>query len=97
LAKNASTASRRRRFVTTTFALNVNAVNLKHRLRQIETDERRRHRTISLMKNVLSVMGRCRAGNGGTSLSSEQHCIVLVLSPTLLNKNHPLIMSSDMR
>ena len=38
---------------------------LKHRLRQIETDERRRHRTIPLMKNVLSVMWRCRAGNGG--------------------------------
>src|SRR3954464_15179563 len=31
-------------------AVDVNAVNLKHRLRQIETDERRRHRTISLMK-----------------------------------------------
>ena len=29
------------------FALGINAVNLKHRLRQIETDERRRHRTIS--------------------------------------------------
>jgi hypothetical protein len=25
-------------------------VNLEHQLRQIETDERRRHRTISLMK-----------------------------------------------
>jgi hypothetical protein len=27
-------------------------VNLKHRLRQIETDERRRHRTISVMKEA---------------------------------------------
>jgi len=39
-------------------AVDVNAVNLKHRLRQIETDERRRHHTISLMKNVLSVTWR---------------------------------------
>src|SRR5689334_10103862 len=46
-------------------AVDVNTVNLKHRLRQIETDERRGHRTISLMKNVLSVMWHCRDGNGG--------------------------------
>jgi hypothetical protein len=54
-------------------ALGINAVNLKHRLRQIETDERRRHRTISLMKNVLSAIWRYRAGNGGTSISSKHH------------------------
>ena len=46
-------------------ALAINAMNLKHRLRQIETDERRRHRTISLMKNVLSAMWPYRAGSGG--------------------------------
>jgi hypothetical protein len=37
--------------------MNINAVNLKHRLRQIETDERRRHGINSVMKGAYPSCG----------------------------------------
>jgi hypothetical protein len=45
--------------------VNINAVNLKHRLRQIETDERRSHDTISVMKTSAPSYGTAVPENVG--------------------------------
>jgi hypothetical protein len=47
-------------------------MNLKHRLRQIETDECRRHRAISVMRVTYPSCGSSVPKNGGTSISSQQ-------------------------
>jgi hypothetical protein len=53
-------------------AVNINAVNLKHRLRQIETDERRRHRTISPMKKT-----SCPSNGAAAPEPGDVHLITL--------------------
>src|SRR3954454_1652816 len=49
-------------------AVNVDAVNLKHRLRQIETDDRRRHRAISVMKGAYPSYGTAVTETGDVHL-----------------------------
>jgi hypothetical protein len=54
-------------------------VNLKHRRRQIETDERRQHRTISVMKGTYPSGGTAVPDAGGRpSHHAESHMKNLV-------------------
>ena len=71
-------------------AVNVNAVNLKHRLRQIETDERRGHRTISVMKGAYPSDGTAVPETGGTSISSRwQFMVALLISRKGVPRTYP--------
>ena len=60
-------------------ALGINAVNLKHRLRQIKTDERRSHDTNSVMNGT--------SASHGTSSDRMREAVHLITLPADKNQN----------